>query len=109
MHYTPSGMVTIGGGGSATTIALQDETVYFLSETGDIEPYLKVTKKVVGKEHGLLGDRPSKEKTKKQLLDFGLLKKYFGEDGLMAMLRYAEENQLMFDVKEDLIKILNSL
>lgn len=91
----------LGSGITSTTMKIyQTETIYFLSTSGLIEPYLKLTRKVVD---GQLYDR---EKMKRKFVDDELMAKYFKEPGRTRMIKFAEENNLQFDRKEDLIKII---
>ena len=91
----------ITGSGGLTTKIYQDETVYVLTGDGEIKPYLKLTRKIVDR---LSYDR---EKMKDKLLDRKILETYFPEPGYSSMKKFAEENDLEFGVKEDLITILN--
>jgi hypothetical protein len=89
---------------SLTTIkASQTETVYFLTSAGEIEPYLKLVHKVVERE---LYDR---KKTNSKVLDDRLMAKFFSKADLSGMVKFATDNNLEFDIKEDLIKIFNAI
>ncbi|HEY9006348.1 MAG TPA: hypothetical protein VIM75_09450 [Ohtaekwangia sp.] len=87
-----------------TTIKItQTETIYFLGEKGDIEPYLKLIRKVVDRSWY------DREVTKSKMLDDDVLKKYFSEAEIQKMLDFSQKNKLQFEVKEDFVKILAGL
>jgi hypothetical protein len=86
-----------------TTRVSQEETVYFMGSDGAIEPYLKVTRKLVERT---FYDR---EKTSKKILNDDLLRKFFTEKEIDAMQKFSDKHQLTFESKEDLVKILNNV
>lgn len=88
---------------TTTTRITQMETVYFIGSDGAIEPYLKVTRQFVDR------DFYDREKTKRKIIDDNLLKKYFTEAEINTMQKFSEKNQLTFESKEDLVKILNNV
>jgi hypothetical protein len=95
-----NGVIGVGVGGGTTTKINQTETVYIMNSTGEIKPYLNITRKVVDRT---LYDR---SKIKNKIIDDSLLKEYFVEPGYSKMIQYAEGKNLNFDVKEDLLLIL---
>lgn len=95
-----NGAIAVGVGGGTTTKINQTETVYIMNSTGEIKPYLNITRKVVDRT---LYDR---SKIKNKIIDDSLLKEYFVEPGYSKMIQYAEGKNLNFDVKEDLLLIL---
>lgn len=99
----PNGFVMPSQSIGSSTVLKQTETVYFLGKDGLIEPYYKVIRKVV---EGRFVDR---DRTKRKVLDDTLIKKYFTEAQVEAMQKFSEENHLIFESKEDLIKILASI
>jgi hypothetical protein len=101
--YIPNGFSMPSGDIGVSTIIKQTETVYFLGKNGLIEPYFKVTRKVV---EGRLMDR---DRSKRKMLDETLIRKYFSEEEIAGMQKFSEKNHLIFEAKEDLIKILASV
>ena len=79
----------------------QKETIYFMNESGQIEPYLQVTRKVVDRA---MYDR---DKKKKRVLDGDVIQRYFTPTELQAMDKFADEKELDFEVKEELLQILD--
>lgn len=96
MH--PEGQGT--GGTNSTTVFRRVETVYILTPSGDIQPFMKITQKI---SDGLFFDHEKKRKT---FIDRNLFDQYFIEPGYSRMKEYAEANDLEFSEKEDFIKIL---
>jgi hypothetical protein len=99
----PNGFVMPSQNIGSSTVLKQTETVYFLGKDGLIEPYYKVIRKVV---EGRFVDR---DRTKRKVFDDTLIKKYFTEAQVEAMQQFSEKNHLIFESKEDLIKILASV
>jgi hypothetical protein len=99
----PNGFVMPSQSIGSSTVLKQTETVYFLGKDGLIEPYYKVIRKVV---EGRFVDR---DRTKRKVLDDTLIKKYFTEAQVETMQKFSEKNHLIFESKEDLIKILASV
>jgi hypothetical protein len=91
---TANGIPT--GGQITTTVISQTETIFFLSENGDIEPYIQVIRKVV-----------NRERKKNKFVDREVIEKYFTADELESMRKFAEEKDLDFRVKDDFITILD--
>lgn len=84
----------------STAQVSQTEIVYFMNAEGKIEPYIEVVEK---ESDGFLVD---KSRTTNKMIDKDLLEKYTGE--LYPKLRqYAEENNLKFKRKSDLMRILD--
>ncbi|HEY9048742.1 MAG TPA: hypothetical protein VIN08_22715 [Ohtaekwangia sp.] len=101
--FSSNGITTVvGGTGGTVTKITQTETIYFLGSKGEIEPYLKLMRKIVDRT---LYDR---KKTKQKILDDDILRKYFNESEISNMIDYSEKNNLHFDNKEEFIKILAS-
>jgi hypothetical protein len=88
---------------TTTTRVGQMETVYFMGNDGTIEPYLKVIRQFIDR------DFYDREKTKRKIVGDDLLKKYFTEAEINTMQKFSEKNQLTFESREDLVKILNSV
>lgn len=84
---------------TSTITAYRDEIIYFMSSTGDIEPYIKFTQKAVD---GTFYDR---YKEKNKMLDDDLLKKYTGAH-YAELEAFAEENGLKPKRKDDFFKVL---
>jgi hypothetical protein len=84
------------GGQITTTVISQTETIFFLSENGDIEPYIQVIRKVV-----------NRERKKSKFVDRDVIEKYFTASELESMHKFAEEKDLDFRVKDDFITILD--
>jgi hypothetical protein len=96
------------GLGSAATPALkssnslmaatQYETIFFMNNKGELEPYVQIREKEVQRE---LIDTNG---TRKRIVDNDLVEKYTGifYDQIKS---FARENDLKFNVKEDLIRI----
>jgi len=96
-----NGTMAIGIGGGTITKINQTETVYIMNPSGELKPYLTITRKVV--DRSLFYDRSV---TKNKIINDDLLKEYFVEPGYSKMIQYASEKKLNFDVKEDLLQIL---
>jgi len=95
-----SGFSSTPGMSSNTTVFRRIETVYILTASGEIQPFMKITQKI---SEGIIFDR---EKKKKRFVDKHLFDQYFVEPGYSKMIEYAEANDLEFSEKEDFIKIL---
>lgn len=95
-----NGTIAVTVNNDPKTIITQTETVYIMNPAGEIKPYLRLTRKIVDRK---LYDR---SRIKRKILDNDLLKEYFVEPGYSKMIRYAEENDLDFEVKEDLLRLL---
>lgn len=76
------------------------ETIYFANEKGEVEPYIQVITKLVGREW------LNADKEKEKVLDKSVLTRYFSEEELTRMRTYAKDNSLGFRSKEDFLKIL---
>ena len=85
--------------GGMTTKINQTETVYFLTPEGVIKPYLKVTRKVVDRT---IFDNTT---TSSKKIDKDLLEEFIPQAKYEMLLKYADDNDLRFGLKEDLIKI----
>ena len=96
MPRLPSTMV----GNDHTKVAYQTETIFIVNESGEIEPYLELQEK---ETEGVFVDTRS---NRKKYIDRNLIKKYTGAY-YEALESFADSNDLDFNVKEDLIKILN--
>lgn len=95
MPRSPSTMVS----SDRTKIAFQKETIFIMNDTGAIEPYLELQEKEI---EGVYFDTRSH---RKKYIDRNLLQEYTGT--LYQKLEaFASDNNLRFNVKEDLIKIL---
>lgn len=92
---SPNGIPT-SGPYLTTTLISQTETIYFLDESGAIEPYIQVIRKVV-----------NKERKKNKFVDRDVIEKYFTADELESMRDFAEKNALDFKVKDDFVMILD--
>ncbi len=87
-------------GSDHTKVAFQTETIFIMNETGANEPYLELTEKEI---EGVYFDTRS---NRKKFIDRNLLEEYTGT--LYAELEiFASANNLRFNVKEELIKILD--
>jgi hypothetical protein len=87
-------------GSSTTKVAFQKETIFVLNDRAEIEPYLELIEK---ETEGILVDTRS---NRKKYVERDLLEQYIG--ALYPELKaFASDNDLRFDVKEDLIKILD--
>lgn len=86
-------------GSDHTKVAFQTETIFIMNATGAMEPYLELREKEV---EGVYLDARSQ---RKKYIERDLLQEYTGTlyPDLEA---FARENNLGFNVKEDLIKIL---
>jgi hypothetical protein len=69
-----------------------------MDSQGNIVPYMKATKKKLDT------NRP---KTKSKLLDRSIIKSYIAEPMYSKLEKYADENKLDFDEKDDFFKILD--
>ena len=97
MPRVPSTMT----GNDHTKVAFQKETIFIMNDTGVIEPYLELTEK---ETEGVFLDTRSH---RKKYIEKNLLKEYTGT--FYADLEaFANSNNLDFNVKEDLIKILTN-
>jgi hypothetical protein len=83
------------------TEVTQTITIYFMNGDGNLEPFIKSTKKVTDR---LLLDT-SKVKSKK--VDRDIIEKYFTPEELDLLSDYAEKNKLDFKEKDDFIQILD--
>ena len=91
----PSTMV----GSDHTKVAFQKETIFIMNDTGVIQPYVELSEKEI---EGVYFDTRSR---RQKYIDRDLLQEYTGK--LYPELEaFANQNELRFDVKEDLIKIL---
>lgn len=83
-----------------TKVAFQTETIFIMNDSGEIQPYLELREKEI---EGVYFDTRTK---RKKFIDRDLLEEYFGT--LYPELEaYASANTLEFNVKEDLVKILD--
>lgn len=95
MPRVPSTMV----GSDHTKVAFQKETIFIMNDTGAIEPYLELREKEI---EGVYFETRSH---RKKYIDRDLLQGYTGT--LYPELEaFASYNNLRFNMKEDLIKIL---
>jgi hypothetical protein len=94
--FPSSNGVTTPGYSATVTVISQTETIYFLSENGDIEPYIQVIRKVI-----------NRERKKNKFVDRDVIEKYFTAAELESMHKFAEEKDLDFRVKDDFITILD--
>jgi hypothetical protein len=81
-------------------VATQTETIFFMTDQGDIQPYLKIIEKEVE------GEWWDSNRTKNQFVNKDLFEKFtraFYKD----LVAFAEEHQLSFKRKSDLVKILD--
>ena len=99
-HTVWNGTTNITVDGGTTTHINHTETVYILDETGELKPYLEITRKVVDR---LWYDRT---RMKSKVIDEDVFKSHFTEPGYSKMLQYAKAENLEFTIKEDLLKIL---
>ena len=90
-----------GTGISSHTEIIQTETIFFLDDKGNVEPYIQVLNIVV--------DRVwyEREKKKNKYVDKDVITKYFTKEEMVKMEEYADKNDLTFRVKDDLVKILS--
>jgi hypothetical protein len=95
MPRAPSTMV----GSDHTEIAFQKETIFIMNDTGAIEPYLELREKEI---EGVYFDTRSH---RKKYIDKNLLQEYTGTL-YEEREAFASDNNLRFNVKEDLVKIL---
>jgi hypothetical protein len=95
MPRVPSTMV----GSDHTKVAFQKETIFIMNDTGEIEPYLELREKEI---EGVYVDTRSQ---RKKYIDRDLLQEYTGTF-YPELEAFARDNDLRFNVKEDLIKIL---
>lgn len=77
----------------------QTQTVFFVSEQGDFEPYLNIVEKEVS---GRFWDNNT---TNTDMIDASLFRKYTGQH-FKALVDYAKQNSLSFKSKADIITIL---
>ena len=84
----------------------QTETVYFLTEDGMIEPYLQVRRKIVDREKLFGSDFRDRESNSVKILDKKLIFKFFTEDEVKQMERFAIDNNLDKELKDDFVKML---
>lgn len=87
-----------------TTTVRLNETVYILLPSGDLKPYLKVSRKHI--DRTFFNKLLDTDRTSTQVVDNNLLKDYFPEPGYSKMIKYAQDSHLFLDDKEDLIKVL---
>jgi hypothetical protein len=78
----------------------QVETVFVLTKSEEIKPYLQVTRKVVERIERL------KDKYKQKIIDKKVLKEYFPEPWSSKMNDFANEDNLDSGTKEDYVKLL---
>lgn len=95
MPRLPSTMV----GNDHTKVAYQTETIFIVNESGAIERYLELREKEI---EGVFVDTRS---NRKKYIDRDLIKEYTGSH-YEALVSFADSNDLRFNVKEDLIKIM---
>jgi hypothetical protein len=87
-------------GSDHTKVAFQTETIFIMNDTGEMEPYLELREK---ETEGVYFDTRSQ---RKKYIDRDLLQEYTGT--LYPHLEaFASDNDLRFNVKEDLVKILD--
>jgi hypothetical protein len=99
---TPDGRYYSSGGMYTTrTEVYQTETLYFMSEQGDIRPYVQIVEKDI---ETLFGDR---KRSKNRFIDKDLLESYTGAY-YGQVTAFAEKNGLSFKIKNDLLKILDA-
>jgi hypothetical protein len=81
----------------------QVQTVFFMDDSGTINPYIKVTHK----ENGLRSITTFKDrKSKSKMLDEDLLEQYVTPASYKKLQAYAKENGYKFKIREDFLKIL---
>jgi len=76
----------------------QDQTIYFMDTEGKVTPYMEVTKWKIHTDH---------PKTKCKLLDKDLMRNFVIEPMYSKLEKYADENKLDFDEKDDFFKIID--
>lgn len=77
----------------------QTQTVFFMNDQGDFEPYLNIVEKEFDRT---LWDN---NETNTRFVNAGLFKKYTGTH-FQTLVEYAKENTLSFKRKVDIVKIL---
>jgi hypothetical protein len=93
----------VGNGGktaATATILSQSETIFIASESGDLKAYLVISDLT---RDGLINDY---SQTNGKILDKKLIQKYVGDSAWTELQVYSKQNKLKFNVKEDLLKIL---
>jgi hypothetical protein len=80
----------------------QVETIVFMNEHGDLEPYVRIVEKDID------GAWFDYDKTKNKFIDKEVFGKYAGKNWT-AILQFADENKLKFKRRTDLMKALNHL
>lgn len=81
----------------------QNETIYFVSISGEFEPYIKMTTTEVDREFFDLIDS---NRSQSKMINSRLFKKYTGQY-FKSLTNYAKENKYSFKEKDDIIKILD--
>lgn len=82
-----------------TTEVEQTETIYFMDINNNISPYVKIVERDID---GLF----SRHRTKNKFIAEELFQIYAGDD-FQQLVRFADENDLSFKSKKDLIRILD--
>jgi hypothetical protein len=104
-----NGIPIASSNGPTTTKMYYSQTVFILTPSGDLKPYVKLIHKIVDKDRGFWSDADrelTREKFKSKILDNDLLEKHFPEPGYSHMMDFVAENRLDLETKEDLIKAL---
>jgi hypothetical protein len=81
-------------------VVMESETIFFLDGSGRIDPYSRVIRKTI---HDMMGPR---NKTSNKILDKKVVLKFFTEDELENMEKYADDNDLNTKTKSDFVKML---